>query len=38
MVADILIPKIKENGKLNLLHKIQNDFIGLNTKYKIADG
>ena len=38
MDTDTLIPKIKENGSIKLLHQIQNDFIGLNTKYQIADG
>ena len=38
MDTDTLIPKIKENGSIKLLHQIQNDFIGLDTKYQIVDG
>ena len=37
MNTDIISPVIKENSK-KLLDNIRDDFIGLNTKYQIANG
>ncbi len=36
MKTNIIDPEI--NNKTNLIEKIRNDFIGLNTKYEIANG
>ena len=38
MQTDIITPEIKEQTSENLLDRIRDDFIGLNTKYSIANG
>ena len=38
METDIIPPEIIENNSDHLLDKIRTDFLGLNTKYHIANG
>ena len=38
METDILIPEIKEKDSSRLLDIVRDDFLGLDTKYKIATG
>ena len=36
METDIIKPEIKEANSTDLIKKIRNDFIGLDTKYQIG--
>ena len=38
MKIDSITPEIKETESNQLLDRIRNDFLGLNTKYRIANG
>ena len=38
METDIKTPEIKEKVSRELLDNIRDDFLGLNTKYRIANG
>ena len=38
MKIDSITPEIKGTENSQLLDRIQNDFLGLNTKYRIANG
>ena len=38
METEIIKPEIKKTDSKQLIEKIRNDFIGLNTKYRIANG
>ena len=38
MKIDSITPEIKETDSNQFLDRIRNDFLGLNTKYRIANG